>query len=76
LTGIKLHKLPDRTPVKLTVTIAPSVNRSLARYADFYRQTYHQDETAADLIAAIVSAFLESDRAFIRWCKDATDQNG
>ena len=74
MTGIKLSKLPDRPPVKLTVNIEPELSRTLARYADFYRVAYDQTAAIADLIPAIVDAFLEGDRAFARWCRDANDR--
>lgn len=74
MAGIKLGKLPDRTPVKLTVSICPDLSRALARYAEFYRVAYRREETVAELVPAIVSAFLESDKAFVRWCRDAIDR--
>ncbi|WEK43372.1 MAG: DUF2274 domain-containing protein [Candidatus Sphingomonas colombiensis] len=75
MVDIKLGKLPDRTLLKLTIGIHPDLNHSLGRYAAFYNATYRQEEAVAELIPAIVSAFLESDRAFIRWCREATDRN-
>lgn len=72
MTGIKLPKLPERTPVRLTVGISPDLNRALVRYADFYRTAYGQEETVGELVPAIVEAFLESDKVFARWCRDAT----
>lgn len=75
MAGIKLGKLPDRTLVKLTISITPDLNHSLARYAEFYRLNHGQGDSVIELVPAIVNAFLESDRAFVRWCRDATGPN-
>jgi len=71
MADIKLAKLPDRAAIKITIAIRPDLNRSLARYAEFYRAIYEDEESIGDLIPAMVEAFLESDRAFARWCRDA-----
>lgn len=66
MADLKLAKVPDRTPVKLTVQIAPDLHQALNDYAALYAQAYGRDETVADLIPAILASFLESDRAFTR----------
>lgn len=63
---LKLSKLPDRVPVKLTIAIAPDLNQALAEYAALYAETYGQQEPVADLIPAMLSSFLDSDRAFAK----------
>lgn len=69
MAEIKLGKLPDRTPVKLTVAIAPDLAADLALYAEFYESAYSQRETVADLIPFMLEGFLASDRAFSRMRK-------
>ena len=32
MTGLRLRKLPDRTPVKLTVSVAPELHQALLDY--------------------------------------------
>ena len=66
MADLKLGKLPDRTPVKLTVSVSPDLHHALTEYAALYAQTYGRDEPIAELIPAMLTAFLESDRAFIR----------
>lgn len=66
MTGLKLPKLPDRTPVKLTISVSPDLQRALADYAAVYREAYGQDEPVYELIPAMLVAFLESDRLFAR----------
>ena len=66
MADLKLGKLPDRTPVKLTVTIPPDLAEALASYAVLYKETYQQEETVAELVPAMLRAFLESDRGFAK----------
>ncbi|WCM26274.1 DUF2274 domain-containing protein [Sphingomonas sp. QA11] len=64
MPDLKLAQLPDRTPVKLTFSATPDLHHALNDYATLYAQTYGREEPVADLIPAMLSAFLESDRAF------------
>jgi len=66
MPGLKLGKLPDRPPVKLTISVTPSLQADLAAYAELYAATYGVEEPLADLIPAMLAAFLESDRGFAR----------
>ena len=66
MAGLRLAKIPDRTPVKLTISVSPDLNQALVDYAELYRETYGQAEPAQELIPAMLAAFLESDRAFVR----------
>jgi len=63
---VKLPKLPDRTPVKLTISVTPELSRGLHDYAAAYEATYGQAESIADLIPYMLQAFLDSDRGFAR----------
>lgn len=63
---LKLAKLPDRTPIKLTVIVTPDLNEALRDYAQLYAETYGVEETVAELIPAMLSAFLLSDRSFAK----------
>lgn len=66
MAELRLARLPDRTPVKLTVIISPDLNRALADYAAAYEAAYGQAEAVTDLIPAMLASFLDSDRAFAR----------
>lgn len=63
---LKLGKLPDRTPVKLAITITPDLQSALQSYAMFYAEAYGTEEPIAELVPAMLTAFLESDREFLR----------
>lgn len=61
---LKLAKLPDRTPVKLTISVLPELNQALSDYATLYAETYGRSESVTELIPAMLATFLESDREF------------
>ena len=63
---LKLPQLPDRNPVKLSISVLPDLHQALAEYAALYATTYGREEPVAELIPAMLAAFLESDRAFSR----------
>jgi len=63
---LKLAKLPDRTPVKVTLSMMPELHDRLTDYAAMYREVYGRDEAVAELIPAMLAAFMDSDRVFMR----------
>ena len=73
MADIKLGRLPDRTPVKITILVSPELNRALGEYADFYRESYGEPAPPPELIPAMLEAFLGSDRAFTRTRKSSGD---
>lgn len=66
MSELKLQKLPDRTPVKMTIQVLPDLADALQQYAAAYEQAYGKVEVVADLIPYMLSAFLDSDRSFAR----------
>jgi len=58
---MKLAKLPERTPVKMNVVLAPGLAQRLREYADFYAETYGNKEEVAELIPFMLEAFLAGD---------------
>lgn len=63
---LKLAKLPDRTPIKLAITVTPDLHQMLQQYAALYAEAYGREEAVTELVPAMLAAFLESDRNFIR----------
>jgi hypothetical protein len=61
---IKLARLPDRTPIKLSISVTPELHQALSDYAAFHAAAYGQEEPVAELVPAMLAAFLEGDRAF------------
>lgn len=66
MPDLKLARLPDRTPVKITIALQPDLHQALADYAGLYAETYGQPEPVAELIPAMLVSFLEGDRAFAK----------
>ncbi len=69
---LKLARLPDRKPVKITITVSPELNQALRQYAGIYRATYGEAESVAALIPFMLGNFLETDRGFAKARKDGT----
>lgn len=63
---LKLAKLPDRTPVKITITVSPDLNKALHAYAELYGECYGEAEPVPELIPFMLASFLESDRGFAK----------
>ncbi len=66
MPDLKLPRLPDRKPVKLTFEMMPDLEAALGDYAAAYEAAYGKQEKPADLIPYMLWAFLESDRGFVR----------
>ena len=66
MAELKLAKLPDRTPVKLTISVSPELHHALGQYAAAYEQAYGDAKPVSELIPGMLASFLDSDRAFAR----------
>lgn len=66
MADLKLARLPDRPPIKLTIAILPDLQQRLADYAELYAASYGTQEPITELIPAMLSAFLDSDRDFAK----------
>jgi hypothetical protein len=73
---LKLAKLPDRTPVRIILTVSPDLNRALTAYAEAYRQAYGTAESVAELIPFMLDAFLAGDRDFAKARKGGVEPPG
>lgn len=71
MAELKLGRLPDRTPIKLTISVAPDLKQALDDYAALYEATYGRPEPLAELVPHMLAAFLASDREFVRRRKPA-----
>ena len=70
---LKLSKLPDRVPVKLTFTAPPDLAQGLREYAAVYRATYGEAESVEELIPFMLASFLEGDRGFAKARKEVPE---
>jgi hypothetical protein len=72
MPDLKLAKLPDRTPVKITFKASPDLAQMLNDYCGVYRAVYQQpDETVEELIPFMLAAFMEADPQFKKARKQA-----
>lgn len=69
MAEIKLGRLPDRTPKKLTISISSELHQSLEDYATRYQEAYGVNEPVGELIPFMLEAFLLSDKSFTKNAK-------
>jgi hypothetical protein len=67
---LKLTQLPDRIPVKLTITIQADLKKALDDYAALYAQTYGSREPVAELVPFMLDSFLKADAGFRKGRKE------
>jgi hypothetical protein len=61
---LRIAKLPDRNPIKLSIAVMPELHDALQDYAKLYADTYGQSDAMVDLIPSMLAAFLDGDREF------------
>ncbi|RHW18166.1 DUF2274 domain-containing protein [Sphingomonas gilva] len=66
MSELKLPRLPDRKPVKLTIAVLPELHQALLDYAGVYAEVYGEEESVSELIPAMLAGFLASDRVFAK----------
>lgn len=63
---LRLAKLPERSPVKMTISLSPDLSARLSAYARLYSEAYGQEEPVAELIPYMLSKFIDDDRSFTK----------
>ena len=74
MADLKLAKLPDRTLVKIGISVMPDLFEQLNAYADAYEVAYGRRESVPDLIPYMLQAFLTWDRGFAK-ARNALEPN-
>ncbi|WP_298916539.1 DUF2274 domain-containing protein [uncultured Algimonas sp.] len=69
---LRIGKLPDLTPVKMTIQVEPDVHRMLEDYAQLYAQSYGEKIAPAALVPSMLASFLASDNGFKKARKTLT----
>lgn len=64
MSALRLAQLPDRVPVKLSITVQPELKKALDDYALLYARNYGAEESVVELIPYMLEAFLKADAAF------------
>lgn len=76
MTTLRLDKLPDRTPVKYSITVTPDLSHALRDYAEIYRRVHGQKESVEDLIPFMLARFIEADAGFRKARRDLPAAGG
>jgi hypothetical protein len=67
MAKLKLGKIPDDKPVRITIDLPAAIHRDLAAYADaLVRETGQGTIEPAKLIAPMPARFMATDRAFAK----------
>ena len=64
--ALRIGKLPDLTPVKLTISLEPAVHRMLEDYARIYSDSYGEAVKPSELVPSMIAGFLATDNGFKR----------
>ncbi|PHS35884.1 MAG: transposase [Robiginitomaculum sp.] len=62
--NLKLAKLTDTKPSKLSVSLPPDLLSDLEVYANIYEQTYGEKQPVSALVPSMLAGFLASDHGF------------
>ena len=63
---LRIGRLPDRTPVKLSLSIDPSLRSDLEDYAAVYAEAFGDRPGIEALVPVMLEAFLAFDTGFRR----------
>jgi len=66
MAELKLPRLTDLTPVKMTISALPRVDQHLYDYAAPYARAYGATEPVIEQIPAMLAAVLNGDREFAK----------
>ena len=70
--ALRIAKLPDLTPIKLSVSLEPEIHQMLEDYARIYGDNYGEAIKPAELIPSMIAGFLATDNGFKRARKALT----
>lgn len=65
-SALRIGKLPDLTPVKLTISLDREVHEMLVDYSCIYDESYGEAVKPAELVPPMIAAFLAADNGFKR----------
>lgn len=64
--ALRIGKLPDLTPVKMTISVDPETHLMLEDYARIYSENYGDSVKPSALVPAMIAGFLATDNGFKR----------
>ena len=62
--ALRIRKLPDLTPVKMTILVDPETHQALEEYALIYAEAYGETVETTALAPIMLTNFLASDHGF------------
>ena len=65
-TELKIGRLKDKKPTKLSIDVDPDLHADLADYARVYEQAYGQRADVKALIPSMLRALMDGDAGFKR----------
>ena len=71
--SLKIGRIPNRTPVKMTVALEPGLKADIDAYASLYEKSYGEAVASNALVPVMLKAFLASDVGFRRARKVMAD---
>lgn len=63
---LRIGKIPDLTPVKMTISVDPETHHMLEDYARLHTESYGDPVKPAALVPLMISGFLATDNGFKR----------
>jgi len=63
-SNLKLAKLPNMKPAKISASLPPDLMGDLEIYAKIYEQTYGEKQPVNALVPSMLAGFLASDHGF------------
>ena len=63
---LRIGKLPDLTPVKMTISLDREVHAMIEDYASIYRESSGEAIKPAELVPSMIVGFLSTDNGFKR----------
>ncbi len=66
MSTINLAKLPDRAPIRISITVMPDLHDDLQAYSRAYEAAYGSAVAVQGLIPAIPTNFIAADQGFRR----------
>jgi len=63
---LRISKLPDLTPVKLTISVDREIHQMLEDYAQIYNESYGDEVKPVALVPSMIAGFLATDNGFKR----------
>ncbi len=62
--NLKISKLKDMTPTKMSINVTPDLKSDLDIYARLYERAYGDKQDVTNLIPLMLEGFLASDSGF------------